>query len=141
MSLIEVLISFFLVIICILPLLYPHFYVLHDKEDFIKKIELDHQINLLYGKILEKLYLNSINWDDMIHSKTFEIIPEMIEDGSLVYPGTYKFEIEKMKFNEDRSKIAVLFNLIFSFQANSKNYSYQFKIFALKDSFIQEVKE
>lgn len=141
MSLIEILISFFLVIICILPLLYPHFYVLQDKEDFIKQIELDHQVNLLYGIILEKLYLNSISWTEITNGTTFEISPKMIPDGTLVYPGTFTFKIDKIKSNEEKSKIAGLFNLIFNFQNKSKNLSYSFKIFALKDSATEEVKE
>ena len=64
-SLLEVLIAFALIVLCVLPLIYPHVAMFKSQKAFIRKVELDHVVNLLYAKILEKLYMNSIPWQEL----------------------------------------------------------------------------
>jgi hypothetical protein len=64
-SLLEVLIAFALIALCVLPLIYPHVAIYKAQNKFARKLELDHVVNLLYGKVLEKLYMNTIPWADL----------------------------------------------------------------------------
>jgi hypothetical protein len=63
--LLEVLIAFALVAMCVLPLIYPHVAMLKSQNAFIRKVELDHTVNLIYARVLEKLYANTIPWGEL----------------------------------------------------------------------------
>ena len=73
--LLEVLISFAIIALCILPLLYPHVYILKSQQEMIRTVELDHVVNLIYASTLEKLYLNQIPWDTIESKKEIPIDP------------------------------------------------------------------
>ncbi len=116
--LLEVLIACALVILCAIPLLYPHVEMLKAQREFTRKVELDHAVNLLYGSILEKLYLNKINWPDIME-KTFEIDQGMLQeahyDKFLPYRGSYQFIVKAQKPKQIGNQNIFLFDLIFNF--------------------------
>ena len=60
--LIEVLIAFAFVLIGILPLIYPHFFIYREQHKFIEKINTDIAVNEFYAIILEQLQQNQISW-------------------------------------------------------------------------------
>ena len=139
MSLIEVLISFSLVVLCIFPLLFPHVFILKEYRTFIDKIELDHEVNLLYGKVLERLYKNEIPWNTIMNQQEIPINETEFSE-KIPFNGSYRFTIDKIKSSEDKSNSAVLASLIFTFIHNnevaidkkSKTLDYKFSVFLLQ---------
>ncbi|PJD96766.1 MAG: hypothetical protein CK425_05335 [Parachlamydia sp.] len=106
--LLEVLIAFSLIVLCVFPLLAPHAFILRSQALFIKKIELDHLVNLLYGQITENLYFNKIPWKDIEEGTVFPITEEMITDIGFPYPrsyeGTYSLKVAKRKPSKKEDK-------------------------------------
>jgi len=99
--LLEVLIAFSLIVLCVFPLLAPHAFILRSQALFIKKIELDHLVNLIYGQITENLYFNKIPWKDIEEETKFPITEELLTEMALPFPttyqGTYSFKIARRK--------------------------------------------
>lgn len=144
--LLEVLIAFALVALCVLPMIYPLVYILKSEREFIETIELDHIVNLLYGNRLQKLYLNEIGWSDIEEHKPVEISSSMLQEigynRPLPFDGTYEFVIEKRKPPPPDDRL-YLVKLIFSFNPKkaakqssteydvkkSKQFVYEYKIF------------
>lgn len=93
-SLLEVLIAFVLITLCVIPLIYPHIAIYKDQIKFTHKLELDHAVNLMYGKIIEKLYLNTISWNELTHA-TFPVdegfLTEIRYNKPFFYQGSYTF--------------------------------------------------
>lgn len=120
-SLLEVLIAFALVALCAIPLIYPHTAMLKAQNQFVRELELDHAVNLLYGNVVEKLYLNKINWNDINHT-TFEITESMLKeagyDKPLGYKGKFAFIEEKHKPKKLGNYNLFKYNLIFTFIPN-----------------------
>lgn len=145
--LLEVIIAFALVALCVLPMIYPLVYILKSEREFIETIELDHIVNLLYGDTLQKLYLNQIGWSDIEEHKRFEIT-SLLQDigykGSFPFEGSYEFIIEKRKPPPPEDRI-YLVKLIYTFTPKKtgkkppadtdlemqkpKTYIYEYKIF------------
>lgn len=100
-SLLEVLIAFALIALCVLPLIYPHVAIYRDQSKFAHKLELDHAVNLLYGKVLEKLYMNTIPWNELAQTAfpvDDALLHEIGYDKRLFYQGSYNFFDEPPKF-------------------------------------------
>jgi len=145
--LLEVLIAFVIVAFCALPLIYPHTAMLKAQYQFVRKMELDHAVNLLYGNVLEKLYLNKLNWTD-INQTTFEITDAMLREAHyekpLAFKGSYAFIEEKHKPKAMGNYNLFKFNLVFTFlpveYQNSKEETkeankivYKYKVFIVRD--------
>lgn len=119
-SLLEVLIAFVLIALCVLPLIYPHIAIYKQQLEFSRKLELDHLVNLLYGRVLEKLYMNTIPWHD-IPQTTFEVddalLKEVQYDKPMVYAGTFTFGEGEPRFKpKDPSEYTLyLYPLTFNF--------------------------
>lgn len=142
--LLEVLIAFFIVAMCVLPLIYPHTYILISQRKFISKVELDHLVNLLYGDILERMYKNEIRWQDIINKVEFEVDNTLLErvkfTKKLPYKGTFVFNEEKHKPDEGEAEVPYahyLLKLDFSFTSEQdkqeKPLKYHYKIFAVRN--------
>lgn len=120
-ALLEVLIAFALIALCILPLIYPHVFILRSEKKFISTVELDHVVNLLYADRLQKLYQNDISWQEIESGNPISITPSMIEaagySGDLPFTGTYQFVKLKQKPKDPKDKSAYLFSLEFTFNA------------------------
>lgn len=147
--LLEVLIAFALIVICILPLIYPHVGMLNAQKEFVRKVELDHVVNLLYVKVLERLHLNSYGWNELLSSH-FEIDSQMIAEAGYTkpfpYKGTFNFLEEKPRYKPRKAGPyhLYLFTLTFHFLPNQfseaseavKNrnrVSFQYKVFVVRD--------
>ncbi len=149
-SLLEVLIAFTLIVLCIFPLISPHVAMYRSQIKFIKQIELDHAINLLYAKILEKLYMNSIAWSDLDH-RIFPIdttvLNEIAFDHPLPYIGSYNFFEIKPRFKPKKKHVPLsiyLYTLTFNFLPKEfekspadikekKTLKYQYDVFIIRD--------
>lgn len=123
--LLEVLISFVIVVACILPMIYPHVMMYKSKKQFVDSIHNDHIVNLLYVDILEKLQRNEIAWQDIENGKQL----------SLEKPGmqaSYRFE-EKHKTPDASGFSVALLDLTIVFS----NKEYKYKIFAGRRGYAQ----
>lgn len=142
-TLIEVLIAIFLVSICFVPLLAPHKTMIQTQKNFIKKVELDRTINLLYGQILYLLYENKIDWSAIQQKTRFPITADLLESLSIrdpfPYQGSYFFEIidwkPKIKADEvnpvNPDYYVILLKLTFlikEFDDKEKQYTYDISL-------------
>jgi len=116
--LLEVLIAFALIALCILPLIYPHVFILRSENKFISSVELDHFVNLLYADTLQKLYQNDIPWQDIERGVEMPIDPQLVQEKgfkNFPYTGSYKFSKVRKKTNQDTGKGAYLMALTYTF--------------------------
>lgn len=119
MMLLEAMIAFALVVLCAIPLIAPHTAMLKAQRQFIRKIDLDNAVNLLYASVLEQLYLNTIGWNELTH-RTFPIYKEDLQrlgfGNALGYEGSYQFHEVRHKPNDENAPYFLyLFKLTFSF--------------------------
>lgn len=118
--LLEVIIAFALVALCVLPLIYPHVFILRSEREFISEVELDHRVNLLYADVMEKLYRHEIPLQDILDGKETPVDlsagGKITEKGALPYTGVYRFVKFKQRGKEEDSHKAYLFKLIFTFK-------------------------
>lgn len=121
--LLEVLIAFALVVLCVLPLIYPQVFILKSEREFVDTIELDHAVNLLYGNRLQKLYLKEIDWDEIEEERRIPITDAMMKESGILrefpYKGEYQFFIIKRKPPKPEDHL-YLVRLIFSFTSTKK---------------------
>jgi hypothetical protein len=131
MLLLEVLIAFSLVVLCALPLVAPHIELLRGQRQIIRWIELDHTVNLLYADILEKLYYNTLPWEEILAKHPYAISQETLKQlGYKNLPPTeavYFFEdVENKSNNEGVSlhQIKLILRFRFSDKTTSSDYTY-----------------
>lgn len=122
--LLEVLIAFAIIALCVLPLIYPHVFILRSEKKFNATVELDHTVNLLYASILQKLYQNEIAWSDMEKGTELPVDPSLLEaigyKKELPFNGTYQFTEIKHRPRSAADITAYLFSLKFSFTPKSQ---------------------
>lgn len=139
--LLEVMIAFVLVVLCALPLVAPHVYILQSEKQLISTVELDHQVSLLFANRLEKLYQNKLPWEDVVSGKVIEVDGSLLESigyqGVLPFKGTYQFVKERVKQSsenqEPAEKAVYLFKLLFTFvptvgKGEKKPLRYEYQI-------------
>jgi len=134
-ALLEVLICFALIALCILPLIYPHVAILKSEKDFVNTIELDHAVNLLYANVLQKLYLREISWADIENGKEIPIDENLLHASGvkkfLPFTGSYKFVEIKHKPPKQPEDSVYLYSLVFTFSPTLKKalpYVYKYQI-------------
>lgn len=90
-QLLEVMIAMFLVALCALPLIQPHVYMFEQEQKAIRLLEVDHAASLVYADIVETLYENKIDWDQIVDKSVRHPInsPELTNLG---YEGYYTFD-------------------------------------------------
>ena len=140
--LLEVLIAFAIVATCALPLIYPQIAIYKAQKQFEQKVDLDHAVNLLYGEILRRLYLNEIPWADL-QGKATTIDEEMLRRAGVElttssYTGFFKFTEINHKPKLASPYSLWLFNLSFTFSPkrslNSlKPVHYEYKVFIVRN--------
>jgi hypothetical protein len=149
-SLLEVLIAFVLVAMCVLPLIYPHIAIYKAQKSMVDKAELDHVVNLLYAKILENLYLNVFSWHEL-EQATFQVDSAMLEeiqfDKPFPFTGSFNFN-ETPTLHKPKKLPALyslyLFKLTFHFLHNEyknasdeikkkKTTNYTYDVFVVRD--------
>ena len=114
MLLLEVLMALALVALCILPIIAPQIGIVKAQKSFMHQMELDHAVHLLYVDVLEKLYTNKINWNEIEQQTASSINREMIPEK---YEGTYHFQIVKHKKDKTEEWQVYLIKLVFTLSA------------------------
>lgn len=131
-SLLEVIIAFFIVSICAIPLLAPNIWMIEGERRFTFEIEAGHIANLLSLNFLEKLYYNQFSWEELNDIAVHPIPPALWEGirpmSGWPYTGTYSFQIEKSKPGQDNSQSFHLFFLnLFLLPNDTKEKKLHFK--------------
>lgn len=138
--LLEVLIAFALIVLCALPLIYPHVFILRSEKKFVSTVELDHFVNLLFVNMMQKLYQNEIPWSVIEEGKPQPIEESMMQTiGSgedLPFDGSYRFKVARKKVSKDENHAAYVFDLIFTFipkkgafpEKVTDKYVYEYKV-------------
>ena len=115
----EVLIAFVLVALCVFPLISPHVAIYRQQREFVLKIELDQAVSNLYSALLEKLYRNEIPWSTFENGQTLTIEEGWWKDAGYASPlpfvGRAAFRIRKQKKEKEGPISATLLEVIFSF--------------------------
>jgi len=123
--LLEVLIAFALVVMAVLPLIYPHIYIYQQQRAFINKIDLDIAVNQIYVNLAEKLHRNEIPWGDIEHKRVAAIDTKLLEgtafEKSFPFEGTYQFEIARRKKNPQYALNLVKLTIDFKPKSLSKS--------------------
>ena len=117
-ALLEVLIAFAIVALCVLPLIFPHVFILRSEKKFIATVELDHAVNLIYADKLQKLYQNEISWQDIENGTEMRIESQLLKSADkqdLPFTGTYKFVKARQKPRKPVDRSAYIFNMEFTF--------------------------
>ncbi|MEM1283212.1 MAG: hypothetical protein AAGG81_06625, partial [Chlamydiota bacterium] len=57
----------------IFPLLYPHVFIFRQQSVYTQKIEMNHAVNLMFGEIYRRLYLQEIPLNDVLGEREFQI--------------------------------------------------------------------
>lgn len=131
--LLEVMISFALVVLCALPLIYPHTFILRAQKEFIQEIELDHYVNIHYAELVESLYKNQVSWDVVSGKSTLPLKPP-----KLPYTGTLRFEEKKQKQDSDNPSYTVfLFEITYDFD----KFKYVYHLMLVRDLPAENVDE
>lgn len=81
--LLEVLIAFTLVVLCIIPLLAPHVGIYKEQKHFINQIEWNHAVHLIYVDVLEKMHKGEISIADIITKREFEVPRDRLPSPSI----------------------------------------------------------
>lgn len=155
--LLEVLIAFAIIVLCIFPLIYPHAAMAKSQREFIRKIELDHVVTLLFGQVYEDLQTNKIPWSAIEAKQEFEIpsleLQKLNHGRPLPFKGSYFFELEKHKPKGQTPQeiYAYIYNLHFKFQPTNgsfkmeelaeKTIHYNYQVFILRDLKSPEAKQ
>ncbi len=110
--LLEVLIAFALVVMCAFPMLYPHVFMVKSEKRFVREVELDRLVDILYADILEQLYKNEIGWETLQTS-----IQRPLQNAAVAklnYKGYYMFE-DHSKNGKEEGQSHHLLELTFTF--------------------------
>lgn len=144
LTLLEVLIAFAIILLCIFPLISPHVFMLKAQSEFNQEVELDHAVNLLYVEMLAALQMNEIPWSDIVEGRTIDIDEALLKNTGTGRPfqfkGNYRFTLDDIKSNGDKSRSALLLNLIFSFvpkgmkgeEIEKKRRTFSYKVFLMR---------
>lgn len=140
----EVLIAFALIVLCLFPLLVPQVFILKSQARFINKVKLDHLVNLLYGHVTKELFINRIEWKDIEGQTTFPITQD--EVANLGFPPLFKDGYYNLKIVDQKPKIKenepeptyflYVLALTFSFKINEqdeKPANYTYNIFVARN--------
>lgn len=128
--LLEVVIAFALVVLCALPLVYPHVFISQAQKQFISKLDLDHAVNLLYADVLLRIYTDEILWNQMLSEDNqiplYPIDETMLRRAGIEKPlpfkGSYFFREVKHKPSKDQGSLkAYLIQVEFLFYPGTIN--------------------
>jgi hypothetical protein len=141
--LLEVLIAFVLVVLCVIPLIYPHVYMVKLEKEFIGSIDADHVANALYAQLYEKLQKNEIPWDKLLDKTPVvvddAVITEINNGRALPYKVSYQFEElnHKPKTPQPLSvylfKVTYLFNPKIEKSNEDKSLKYSYQVFIARN--------
>jgi hypothetical protein len=152
--LLEVLIAFALVVLCVFPLLAPHVSILKAQYQFNHKIALDQAVNKLYAHLLEKVYRGDVHWESIVRKEFFPIDADLLKSigikADFPFRGSYRFSIARSKGKEEQPMSANIISLEMVFEpkgAGSKQtekerkekmVKYEYEFFAARLHDVQE---
>lgn len=93
--LLEVLIAFTLVVLCIIPLLSPHVGIYKEQKHFINQIEWNHAVHLIYVDVLEKMHKGEISLADIMTKREFEVPSDKLPSPAI--SATYRISPQASK--------------------------------------------
>lgn len=148
MVLMEVMIALALIVMCILPLISPHAFLLLQQKKFISTIKLDHAVNLLYVDLLEKLHKNEIPWVSIQDGVIFPIdellLRRLNHDQTVPFKGSFRIHELKGKSNDKERWGVHLIKITFSFvpmdfkgaeeEQKKQSLEYTYKTFIVRNS-------
>lgn len=118
-TLLEVLIAFSLVVLCVIPLIYPHSYIYKETKHFVNEIYLDRYVGALNADILHHLYQQQIPWEEIERSGPFPITDELLKraqiQASFPWKGAYWFAVVREKNDKEDQDHVYRMNLVFAF--------------------------
>ncbi len=93
---------------CALPLIYPHAFIYKQTKEFAEEVDLDRAAGLVYSSILERLYTNEFEWQQIYENQSFPIDEELVRRAGLnpegfKWRGHFWFEILKEKTNATKN--------------------------------------
>ena len=91
--LLEVLIAFAIVAICILPLLAPHLWIIQGEKAFLAEIQADRVAGNLFGELIQKLHENEIPFELLLDNRRNEINAKL----NIPYKVSWSSQIERDK--------------------------------------------
>ncbi len=62
-TLMEVVLAIAILSLSLLPLLYPHFAILREEQRFVREIDLDRKVNLLWADDLQTFFSGNFSWE------------------------------------------------------------------------------
>lgn len=123
--LLEVMIAFALIVLCALPLIYPHTFILRMQKEFIQEVELDHYVNAHFADLVEQMYKNQTSWDLISGAKTLDLNPP-----NLPFKGTLQFKKLKDKPDDDPTYTVFLFEITYAF---TQKLTYTYHLMVIRD--------
>lgn len=130
-TLLEIMIAFFIVSICAIPLLAPNLWMIRAERSFSFQIEAGRVANLVMQKLLEMLYDNSIPWealnDKVKRPVPFDINKEFNFPSGWPYSISYALAEKINKKGQDNSQSFHLFYLDLFFKPNDQEKELHFR--------------
>lgn len=114
--LLEVLIAFFIVALCAIPLMAPQIFMVRSELSQAREVELDRAVNILFADLLEKFYEQGVNWETVgtkdlpkpalpLNTEVFDRLgygPNYLQ--RLGFEGDYTVRVKLSKVKKDLSK-------------------------------------
>lgn len=126
-------IAFAIVVICALPLITPHVWMIKEEKSFIHDLEKDRYISNIFAYIVENLHQNEIPWSSLDQrDKTWQIQKEAIEEIPNSWPYTIlvqSYYKEKDGPEEGQDYHLVNINIILINDQTKKEKTYKYKLF------------
>lgn len=134
-TLLEVMISLALIVLCILPLIYPHVALYKAQSAFVNEMKVDRLVQRLYAEMLVKLYRGEVSWSEVEGEKAVEIDAGQFEKEGIpkgYFKGSYRWKIEHYKPTPPAERTAYLLELDYEIaftQENRPPLHYLYQIF------------
>ncbi len=127
--LLEVLIAFTIVVLCIIPLLAPHVGIYKEQKNFLNQIELNHTVHLIYVEVLEKMHKGEISIADIFNKRDFSVTTEKLPSQNI--NASYHLSPSASKKQNEEGFNVHLANLEISLTEKNKEkpYVYNYLIF------------
>lgn len=106
-TLLEVLIAFFLIAMCALPLIYPHAVIYKQTKEFAQEVDLDRVAGVIYSAVLDRLYHQKYEWGQIDGNIPFSMDDDLLKEAGISklapWLGEYWFEIMRQKSNTSKN--------------------------------------
>lgn len=135
-TILEVIIAFFLVSACMIPLIYPHQYFYRLQVQFVETLQCDRLAAAAFAHILEKLHKQEIPFKEIEEKAILQIPASVFSETSSPLTGIYQFKLLKDKTQSETSYSVKLFtvDLIFSHVHDpTRTFPYSYEVVIIHD--------